>query len=115
MPVAQNLILRAVAGAAQGEAYTLTPGARVVIGRGPDATLRIDDRSVSRQHVELRWDGVRAALRDLGSLAGTLVDGRLVSEAALRPGQRIQMGETTLLIEVQRAKSRIIEAEPISR
>jgi len=111
MPVAQNLILRAVAGAAQGEVYTLKPGARVVIGRGQDATLRIDDRTVSRQHAELRWDGVRAALRDLGSLAGTLVDGRFVSELALTPGQRIQMGETTLLIEVQQAKSRISETE----
>ena len=39
-------------------------------------------------------------IQDLGSTNGTLVDGRLVREAALRPGSEISVGSTRLVLFV---------------
>lgn len=57
--------------------FTVTmPGSgELVIGRGPDAGLAVDDPLVSRAHALLLAvpDGLR--LSDLGSLHGTLLNG----------------------------------------
>ena len=59
----------------------------LVVGRGTDADLRINDPGVSRRHIEYHVDNsgdrVRLAVRDLGSTNGMLVDGAKVPEAAL--------------------------------
>lgn len=51
------------------------------IGRAPECQFRIDHASVSRQHAELRSEGERFALHDLGSKNGSFVDG-LAAEGA---------------------------------
>src|SRR5690348_14057201 len=63
-------------------ARTLAPGVPLTIGRAPDAALRIDHPSVSRQHAELRF-GSHWQLRDLDSKNGSFVDGIRVQEATL--------------------------------
>lgn len=62
----------AVGGLAAGGRVELVPGRPVVIGRGDDADLRIDDPTVSRRHavVELDVGGV-VRWRDLGSHNGS--------------------------------------------
>ncbi|WP_394822470.1 sigma 54-interacting transcriptional regulator [Pendulispora albinea] len=63
-----------------------------------DSVVRIPihDRKVSEIHAELTVtrDGVR--IRDLRSTNGTVVDGVPVTEAFLRKGHRIRVGETEL-------------------
>lgn len=60
-----------------------TAGVALSIGRAPDAGLRLDHPSVSREHAELvRTDGAWR-LRDLGSKNGSFVDGGKVSETAI--------------------------------
>ena len=58
----------------------------LVVGRGTEADLRINDPGVSRRHLELEVtiDGVEAV--DLGSTNGILVDGSKVGRARLRDG-----------------------------
>ncbi|MFN2524270.1 MAG: FHA domain-containing protein [Mycobacteriales bacterium] len=83
--------------AATGEAgEVVLPGGRFVIGRGKDCDLRLDDPTVSPRHLALEV-GEKVVLRDVGSLNGTLVDGVPALQVNLVDGNRIELGETTLL------------------
>lgn len=86
----------------------LSGGARVplidevTIGRGPAASLRLDDPTVSRLHA--RISGGR--IEDAGSSHGTFVDGaRLTAPLPLRDGARIRIGDQELRVERRRSQS----------
>jgi len=70
------------------------------LGRGGEAALRLDrDLGVSRQHAEIyRQDGL-LRIRDLGSSHGVSVNGIAVHDQALQPGDKIQVGLSTLLVK----------------
>lgn len=88
--------LMAIAGPRAGELFPI--GNRVVLGRGRDATLRLPDERVSRRHAEVRrLSGGALLLRDLGSMNGTYVGGRRVTERLLRNGDRIEIGDGNIL------------------
>jgi hypothetical protein len=78
----------------------------IVIGRGNDADLRINDPGVSRRHAEIRlYAGDPAtggtpqvSVVDLGSTNGVLVNGHKVSQATLDDGAQIKIGNTTMSI-----------------
>jgi hypothetical protein len=70
--------------------------ARVVIGRSSACALVLGDDTVSRRHAELRLEGGRWLLRDLGSANGTFVNGRQVVEAEVRPGDVVHLGGAQL-------------------
>jgi len=63
-----------------------------VVGRGRSCDLPLPSLEASRRHAEVRYDGQRAVLRDLGSTNGTLLNGQPISsERELRPGDRIEI------------------------
>jgi hypothetical protein len=67
---------------------------QVVLGRSRDCDCVLAEPSVSRRHAELRRDGARWLLRDLGSRNGTRVNGvRLLDEAEVGPGDRVSFGD----------------------
>jgi hypothetical protein len=76
------------------------PGSPTVrIGRGPGATLRMADESVSRHHAELRHVDEGWLLRDLGSMNGTTVNGlRITTTVRVRPGDRVGFGAVTYVL-----------------
>jgi len=74
-------------------------GEPVHVGRAPECDLVLRDSKVSRRHARLTArDGV-LVLADLGSMNGTFVNGHRVSEVALGAGDRVVVGETTLILE----------------
>ena len=74
-------------------------GAPIRIGRAPECELVLRDSRVSRRHARLfARDGV-LILTDLGSTNGTLVNGNRITEVALGAGDRIQIGESSLVVE----------------
>lgn len=84
-----------------GERLPLSvPG--IVIGRGNDADLRVNDPGVSRRHVEIRVaqdaDGPRVSVHDLGSTNGVLINGKRVENAAIADGAEIRIGNTTMTL-----------------
>jgi hypothetical protein len=81
-----------------GRRYALS-GPVTVIGRSSACDVPLDDVSASRRHAELRRRGGKAVLVDLDSTNGTLVNGRRVREAPLRPGDRITIGTTSIVFE----------------
>jgi Protein of unknown function (DUF3662)/FHA domain len=75
------------------------PGSASIIGRGADATVRVQDTSVSRRHAELRPTEDGWVVIDLGSTNGTRVNGAGVTERPLRDGDTISVGDTQLRFE----------------
>ena len=72
------------------ELVPLTPQ-RTTIGRADGNDIRLVDTTVSDLHAVFESYGSSFALRDLGSLNGTFVNGeRLVTERRLRGGDEIQ-------------------------
>ncbi len=67
-----------------------------VAGRHPDADIFLDDVTVSRRHAEFVRDGVAFAVRDLGSLNGTYVDGERIDVVPLSDGVEVQIGKYRL-------------------
>ena len=67
-------------------------GARITIGRGPDNTIQIPDRSVSAHHAELILVRGHYRLHDLGSTNLTCVSGRAVTDFHLHLPCRIGFG-----------------------
>ncbi len=72
----------------------------VFIGRSPSCTISLEDAKVSRRHVRLEIEDGQAKVADLGSRNGTLVNGeKLEAEIVLLPGDRLQVGDSTILFE----------------
>ncbi len=80
----------------------------VVVGRGTDADIRINDPGVSRRHIEFDVsmsptggkDALRIEVRDLGSTNGMLIDGHKVTKAGVRDGSQVRIGNTTMTVRV---------------
>jgi hypothetical protein len=72
----------------------------LVVGRGTEADLRINDPGVSRQHIEFKVDGQRLSVHDLGSTNGMLVDGNKAQQATLYNGSTIKIGNTTMTVSL---------------
>jgi hypothetical protein len=75
----------------------------IVIGRGTDADLRINDPGVSRRHAEIRVHaseraGTDVSIVDLGSTNGMLVNGSKVQQATLEDGATVRIGNTTMTV-----------------
>ena len=74
----------------------------LVIGRGTEADVRINDPGISRRHAEIRVKGSGAVLEvdivDLGSTNGILVNGHRVRHSELQAGSRIEIGSTRMLV-----------------
>ena len=67
-----------------------------LVGRSPEAALRLENGAVSWRHASLRWTGRVWELQDLGSLNGTFVNGMRVEPGArvpLRLGARLRFGD----------------------
>jgi FHA domain-containing protein len=73
-------------------------GAPLRIGRAPECELVLKDSRVSRRHARLQARGGVLVLTDLGSTNGTRVNGSRVSEVVLGVGDRIQVGETSIVV-----------------
>lgn len=74
----------------------------LVIGRGSDADLRINDPGVSRRHARISVTGtpeqLQITIEDLGSTNGVIVNGSRVQSTSLGEGSRIEIGNTRMLV-----------------
>jgi len=73
-------------------------GRPLTIGRAADADVVIVDPLVSRRHARLASRGGRIVLSDLGSTNGTRVNGEVIREAVVGPGDHLEIGATWLEI-----------------
>jgi pSer/pThr/pTyr-binding forkhead associated (FHA) protein len=83
--------LEILTGPYAGESFVLKKGS-FTIGRDPKCDIFLSNMTVSRHHATITIEGNGARIVDAGSLNGTWVDGKVVDEAILVPGTRIQIG-----------------------
>lgn len=79
--------------------HALAPGRQVVLGRGEDADVLIDDESASRRHVALELTPQGLLVTDLGSKNGATLGDRALAPnhpTAASPGQLLTIGRHTI-------------------
>lgn len=80
----------------RGPAYEVM-ARRVVLGRAPDADWRFEDPVVSRHHAAVWRAGDHDEIEDLGSTAGTVVNGRRIrGPTVLRSGDVVDLAVVRL-------------------
>ena len=107
---ARSLVV--VSGPHRASRFELPASGTLIIGRGRDATIVLDDRDIWKKHAEVAVtaDGVR--VRDLCGGQGLRVNGEPIDDAILKPGDRFTLGSTTLALEhpAERSLGVIFEA-----
>jgi diguanylate cyclase (GGDEF)-like protein len=78
-------------GPGMGSLYSLGDAPQI-IGRGEDCDLRLEDQSVSRNHVRIQPGGDGHYAIDLNSTNGTFVNDQSVSMHKLRDGDFLRIG-----------------------
>lgn len=68
------------------------PQGSLTLGRSPSCGVAVADDSVSGTHCQIVASGESVIVKDLGSTNGTFLDGELISEATVVPGQRLRFG-----------------------
>ncbi len=98
-------------GGGAGTTWELRPGSHV-IGRGPEAEVRLDDPGVSRTHavLEVADDG-GVTLCDLEPVNPSSVDGAVADHpVAVAPDSLIEVGDTTLRLLPSRREGAVTTA-----
>jgi two-component system cell cycle response regulator len=72
-------------------------GDEVILGRATNATVRLEDDGISRNHARVVMRGEDLWIEDMGSQNGTFINGEKVSRQQLKDGDKIQVGATTIL------------------
>jgi pSer/pThr/pTyr-binding forkhead associated (FHA) protein len=78
-----------------GKSFTIGVGKETKIGRAIDNDIVLGDASVSRHHAAIESNNGGYRLRDLGSQNGTFVGGERVSDAPLKNGDAVRVGDAS--------------------
>src|SRR5438128_5542407 len=70
----------------------LSPTETVYVGRGLECAIRTDDGMVSRRHSQIRMEGGRFVVEDLGSANGTHLNNTKIQKQALGHADVVQCG-----------------------
>lgn len=84
----------------QGQEVNLDRPNSFLIGRAAGCDIVLDDERVAPRHALFYWRGLQLMVEGLGPGPGIRVNGLAVTEPqALRPGDRVQLGDSTLTLE----------------
>jgi signal transduction histidine kinase len=89
--------LYVIQGSDEGKRFELTTPV-VGLGREANSAVRLHDTEASRRHAELRRlpNGTHQLL-DLGSSNGTFVNGKLIKDVVLKPGDEVRIGQSVMV------------------
>ena len=76
---------------------------KTTIGRVEDNTFQIAEPSVSSHHCEVLLRGNDVVVKDLNSTNGTFINGEKITEAPLKPGQILRLGQVEIRLETDAA------------
>jgi serine/threonine protein kinase len=100
-----------IAGPDRGRSFPLTPGQTFQVGRSQATATKLTDPATSRVHCEIEWQGDKILLINI-STAGTLVNGKAVSEHELKPGDTIRLGSTELRFQLDGSEQSTLAPGP---
>jgi pSer/pThr/pTyr-binding forkhead associated (FHA) protein len=78
--------------------FRILPGNIKTIGRSSGAEFIVDAALVSRLHCQLTAGATELQVHDLDSTNGTFVNGRRVTDASLKEGDRLGVGRVEFVI-----------------
>jgi hypothetical protein len=105
LPTPSALRISVLDGADAGRKFDLAQGDQI-IGRGPLSEIQLEDSVVSLRHALLRVSDEDVTIEDLHSTNGTKVnDVAVENETPVGPGDQINVGGVTLMIEQHQATS----------
>jgi len=90
--------LQVLSGSMAGQTYELKVETTTV-GRVEDNAFQIAEPSVSSHHCEILLKGNDVVIRDLNSTNGSFINGDKITEAVLKPGQTLRLGQIELRID----------------
>jgi hypothetical protein len=97
---ANRLNIKVLDGPQRGATYPIV-SLPAQIGRVPEAAVCLEqDLGVSRHHAEIYAHGGELRLRDLDSAHGTRLNGVAIEDEMLASGDRLQVGLTTLVVQI---------------
>lgn len=99
---AARFVLRGVGGTYSGCSFNLCEP--LLIGRGVDARIRLDEPALAEQHARIELHGDRVILRDLAG-EGTLVNGVRVKDALLNSGDQLTFEQHRFVVEAPGLKA----------
>ena len=94
-----DAFLKVLTGPRQGLNVPLSPNEQLLIGR-KRGDLVINDPLISGSHARIYTQEDGWYIQDLGSTNGTMVDGQMIRESALRPGAEITIGNSKIALFV---------------
>ena len=96
-----RVTLEVESGPDAGRFITVPHGTEVIVGRKSPAHFVIQgDPTISRAHFALSCVPPRCLVRDLGSTAGTLLNGEPVAQSEVKDGDIIEAGSTFLIVRI---------------
>jgi pSer/pThr/pTyr-binding forkhead associated (FHA) protein len=88
--------LQVISGPNSGQSVPLGDGP-ILLGRGTDAAIRLDDDYVSTRHARFATNGEQWFVEDLGSTNGTYLGSqRITSPVPIGLGIAVRLGKTTV-------------------
>ena len=92
-------VLRGMAGISEGRTIEI-PESGLLIGRGNDAGLILDDGLVSGHHARILQDSGKWGIADLDSANGTLVNDKEIQSTLIKDGDVIGIGEERFVFSI---------------
>src|SRR5262250_568395 len=92
----------------------LSPTETVYVGRGLECAIRTDDGMVSRRHSQIRMEGGRYVVEDLGSANGTHLNNNRIQKQALGHTDVIQCGSLMIRFLDEGAVNVVPQAVPVA-
>lgn len=87
-----------ISGPRTGISFQIEPHTDMTLGRSPDADMQIVDTGISRNHINLHFDGSSVIVEDLQSANGTYINGtKLTGRIEIKNGDQISIGVSTVL------------------
>jgi hypothetical protein len=82
------------------------------VGRSWSNHIQINHPSVSGRHCEIVFESPTIHVRDLGSTNGIFLNRQPIAEGVLGPGQVLQVGEASIIVEIPHAAQTVTIAIP---
>ncbi len=86
-------------GPERGRSLKLDGSGPATVGRSRACSLALTDPNAGKEHLRLTWEDSAWVMTDVSSSRGTRVNGKPAERTALRPFDRIAVGDTVLIFE----------------
>jgi len=104
--------LVAIAGKIRGKEFSLAEGENIA-GRDGECNIAIQVDGISKRHFSMTVTGNSAYVEDLGSSNGTFLNGKIISKATVKGGDKIALPNVILQVVYVKEKKVIVKKKVV--